>query len=208
MRVFAAVDPDPAVRNAADRAARAAAGRLESGAHERIRRVAREQLHVTLRFLGEVTEADADAVRAAVRAPFETPAFLARVSRLGCFPPSGPPRVLWLGIGEGGDEMTALRSELDLRLAAAGCAPETRPLRAHVTLGRMKRWPARSRSVVDRVVSEIQPETPAWTVDRLTLYESRRTTHGARYHVLESTPLAAPGGPRRTEAGVVSDRGG
>ncbi len=169
--------------------------------------MAREQLHVTLRFLGEVTEADAEAVRAALRAPFETPPFLARVSRLGCFPPSGPPRVLWLGIGEGSDGMAELRSELDRRLASAGHPPEARPLRAHVTLGRMKRWPARTRRLVDRVVSEIRPETPAWTVDRLTLYESRRMPRGARYHVLESRPLAAPGGPRRTQAGMVPDRG-
>lgn len=193
MRVFAAVDPDPAVRAAAGRAARAVAGRLESRAHERVRWVAPEQLHVTLRFLGEVTEADADALRAALRAPFETEAFPARVSRLGCFPPSGPPRVLWLGIGEGGDAMAELKSELDRRLAPAGRPPEDRPWRAHLTLGRLKRWPARSRRNVDRVLSAVRPETPGWLVDHVTLYESRRTPRGARYHVLESTALGRPG---------------
>ena len=194
MRVFAAVDPDPAVRAAAERAARAVAGRLESGTHERVRWVAPEQLHVTLRFLGEVTEADADALRAALRAPFETEAFPARVSRLGCFPPSGPPRVLWLGIGEGGDAMAELKSELDRRLAPAGRPPEDRPWRAHLTLGRMKRWPARSRRDLDRVLSEVRPETPGWLVDHVILYESRRTPRGARYHVLESTALGRPTG--------------
>ena len=194
MRVFAAVDPDPTVRAAAERAARAVADRLDSGAPERVRWVAPERLHVTLRFLGEVTEADARAVRAALRAPFETGAFLARVSRLGCFPPSGPPRVLWLGIGEGSHGMAALRAELDRRLASAERRPESRPLRAHVTLGRMKRWPARSRRELDRVLAEVRPETPGWLVDRVTLYESRRTPRGARYHVLESTALGRPAG--------------
>ena len=192
MRVFAAVDPDRAVRAAAARASRAVARRLEGSARERIRWVAPERLHVTLRFLGEVTASDADAVRAALRSPLETGVFAARVSRLGCFPPSGPPRVLWLGIGEDGDGMADLRAELDRRLASVGFPPEGRPLRAHLTLGRMKRWSAGSRPDVDRVVSEVRPETPAWTVDRLTLYESRRTPHGARYHVLESTPLGRP----------------
>ena len=195
MRVFAAVDPDPAARAAAGRAGRAVAGRLESGAHERVRWVPPEQLHVTLRFLGEVTEADADALRAVFRTPFETEAFLARASRLGCFPPSGPPRVLWLGIGEGGDGMAELRSELDRRLASAGRPPENRPLRAHVTLGRMKRWPARGRRDLERVLSEVQPETPGWLVDHVALYESRQTPRGARYHVLESTALGRPAGP-------------
>ena len=193
MRIFAAVDLDAAARAAAGRAARAVAGRLDEGVRERIRWVAPEQLHVTLRFLGEVTEADARAVRGAFRAPFETGAFTVRVSGLGCFPPSGAPRVVWLGLGEGRDGLAAVRTELDGRLASAGCPPETRPFRAHVTLARTKRWPARSRGDVDRVLSEVDPGRPAWMVDRLTLYESRRLPHGARYHVLESSPLAAGG---------------
>ena len=194
MRVFAAVDPDPAVRAAAARVARAVADRLERGAHGRVRWVAPDQLHVTLRFLGEVTEADADAVRAVLRSPLETGAFRARASSLGCFPPSGPPRVLWLGIGAGSDGMAELRSELDQRLAAAGHLPEARPLRAHVTLGRMKRWPSRSRRDLDRILSDVRPETPGWLVDHVTLYESRQTPRGARYHVLESTALGRPAG--------------
>ncbi len=194
MRIFAAVDPDPTVRAAAERAARAVSSRLEGGAHEGVRWVAPERLHVTLRFLGEVTEADAGVLRAALRAPFETEAFPARVSRLGCFPASGPPRVLWLGIGEGSDAMAELRSELDRRLASAGRPPEDRRLRAHLTLGRMKRWPARSRRDLDRVLSEVRPETPGWLVDHVTLYESRQAPRGARYHVLESTALGRPAG--------------
>ena len=194
MRVFAAVDPDPAVRAAAGRTARALAARLERAAHERVRWVAPEQLHVTLRFLGEVTETDADAVRAVLRSPLETGAFRARPSSLGCFPLSGPPRVLWLGIGEGCDGMAELRSELDRRLASAGHAPEARPLRAHVTLGRMKRWPSRSRRDLDRILSDVRPETPGWLVDHVTLYESRQTPRGARYHVLESTALGRSAG--------------
>ena len=191
MRLFVAVDPDPAVRAAAARAARAVADRLAGNAHGRVRWVAPEQIHVTLRFLGELAGADADAVRAALRAPFATGAFTARVSRLGCFPPSGAPRVVWLGVGEGRDGMAAVGTELARRLAAAGRPPETRAFRAHLTLGRMKGWPARSRRGVDRALSDIEPETPPWRVDHVTLYESRRTPRGARYHVLESTPLAA-----------------
>ena len=194
MRIFVAVDPDPTVRASAERAARAGADRLQSGAHERVRWVAPERRHVTLRFLGEVTEADAHALRAVLRTPFEMEAFLARSSSLGCFPPSGPPRVLWLGIGEGSDGMADLRSELDRRLASVGCSPESRPWRAHVTLGRMKRWPSRSRRDLDRILSEVRPETPGWLVDHVTLYESRQTPRGARYHVLESTALGRPAG--------------
>ena len=129
MRLFAAVDPDPVARAAAARAARALAGRLagdapagrpesdgpagrlESDRPGRIRWIAPERLHVTLRFLGEVAEADAEAVRGVLRTPFETGAFTARVSGLERFPASGAPRVVWLGIDEGRDGFAAVRTE-------------------------------------------------------------------------------------------------
>ncbi len=203
MRLFAAIDPDPAARAAAARAARALAGRLEgdapagrpeSGGPVRIRWVAPERLHVTLRFLGEVTEADADAVRGVLRSPFETGAFTARMSGLERFPASGAPRVVWLGIDEGRDGFAAVRTELDRRLASVGWPPETRPFRVHLTLGRMQRWPARSRHDVARALSDLRPETPRWLVDRVTLYESRQTHRGARYVVLESAALRRSAG--------------
>ena len=212
MRLFAAVDPAPAARAAAARAARALAGRLagdapagrperdgpadrlESDRPGRIRWVAPERLHVTLRFLGEVTEADADAVRGVLRTPFETGAFTARVSRLERFPASGAPRVVWLGIDEGRDGFAAVRTELDRRLASVGWPPETRPFRVHLTLGRVQRWPARSRHDVARALSDLRPETPRWLVDRVTLYESRQTHRGARYVVLESASLRRSAG--------------
>ena len=189
MRLFAAIDPDPAARAAAARAARALAGRLESAGPVRIRWVAPERLHVTLRFLGELTEADVDAVRGVLRTRFETGAFTARMSGLERFPASGAPRVVWLGIDEGRDGIAAVRTELDRRLASVGWPPETRPFRVHLTLGRVQRWPARSRQDVARALSDLRPEMPRWLVDRVTLYESRQTHRGARYHVLESAPL-------------------
>ena len=202
MRLFAAVDPDPPARAAAARAARAVASRLQAHGSRRIRWVAPEQLHVTLRFLGELAEAEAEAVRGVFRAPFETGAFTARVSGLGCFPASGPPRVVWLGIDEGREAMVALRTELERRLASVGHPPETRPFSVHLTLGRMmKGWPARGRLEVARALADVRPDTPRWAVDRVVLYESRQTHRGARYHALESTPLAAGGIRRRTGSG-------
>ncbi len=194
MRLFAAVDPDPPVRAAVARTARALASRLEGEASRRIRWVAPEQLHFTLRFLGELTEADAAAVRGVLRPPLETGAFTARVSGFERFPASGTPRVVWLGIDEGCDAMAAVKAELDRRLASAGCPPETRAFRAHLTLGRMKPWAAWKRYDLARVWSEVGPETPRWVVDRVTLYESRLTHRGARYHVLESAPLRRSAG--------------
>lgn len=196
MRLFAAVDPDPAARAAAARAARAVAMRLDGAGAPRMRWVAPERLHVTLRFLGEVTAADAEAVRGVFRTPFETAAFTAAVSGPGCFPASGPPRVVWLGIGEGREALAAVRTELDGRLAAAGHPPEARPFSAHLTLGRMPGRPARRRLDVVRALSDVRLDAPRWVVDRVVLYESRQTGRGARYVALESTFLG-PASRRR-----------
>lgn len=194
VRLFAAVDPDPPARAAAARAACAAARRLREDGSRRIRWTVPERLHVTLRFLGELPEAEVEAVRGAFRSPFETGAFAAGTSGLGCFPASGPPRVVWLGIDEGREALAAVRTEIDGRLAAVGLPPEERRFNAHLTLGRVKGWPARSRPEVVRALSEVQPEPSRWPVDRVVLYESRRTRGGARYHALESTPLAPGAG--------------
>ena len=153
--------------------------------------MAPEQLHVTLRFLGELAEADAEAVRGVLRAPFETRAFTAELSGPGRFPTSGPPRGVWSGIDEGREDIAALRTELDRRLAAVGFPSETRPLRGHLTLGRMKGWPARDRPALARALSGVRLDAPRWVVDRVILYESRQTQAGVRYHVLESTSLTA-----------------
>lgn len=201
MRLFAAVDPDPSARAAAARAAAALAARLPDDGPRRVRWTAPAQFHITLRFLGELSAAEVAAVRDVFRPPFETGGFAVRLSGPGCFPSAGPPRVLWMGIGEGREALAAVAAEIDGRLASAGRVPETRPFNGHLTLGRMKRWPARSRAEVVRVLSDVRPDTPRWTVERVVLCESRRTPRGAEYRVLESTPLARVTGTTRIAPG-------
>ena len=201
MRLFAAVDLDETARAVAAGSTRPLATRLaRADAPSPVRWVPPEQLHFTLRFLGEVSTRQAESVRRAVRVPWDTCAFAASLAGIGLFPFSGAPRVIWLGVDEGREQMVALKAELDRRLAPLGFEPETRPFRAHLTLGRVKRQVAVSGPELRAMLSEQGPETACWLVDRVTLYESRVSFRGATYHVVESTMLASSRETGRTPA--------
>ena len=191
MRLFAVVDLDEVARAAAVGSTNTLATRLaRADAPSPVRWVPPEQLHFTLRFLGEVSEQQAESVRRALDFPWKTCAFNAGLNEVGLFPLSGAPRVIWLGMDEGREQMAALKTELDHRLVPVGFEPETRPFRAHLTLGRVKRQVAVSGPELRAMLTEHAPETARWVVDRVTLYESRLSFRGATHHVVESTMLA------------------
>ena len=191
MRLFAAVDLDETARAVvAGRTSTLATRFAGTEAPSPVRWVPPEQLHFTLRFLGDVSARQTESVRRAFSAPWDTGVFVATLAGVDLFPASGAPRVIWLGVDEGSEQMGALKTELDRRLVPAGFELETRPFRPHLTLGRVKRQAGVSGPALRAILSEGGSETARWEVDRVTLYESRVSFRGATYHVVESTQLA------------------
>ena len=138
LRLFIELTLPPEIVEALGRIQRVCRTRLPEGS---IRWVAPEGIHLTLRFLGETagsrqTDAEA-AVKAAVRAA-PGPQRL-ELSGYGSFP-SGrtAPRVLFVGLRDVGGGLPALTAALDKALARVGWAPEGRPFRPHLTLGRVR----------------------------------------------------------------------
>lgn len=115
-------------------------------AFEDLRGVRAENLHLTLKFLGETraAEAVADAVApvCAAHAPFDV-----TLARIGCFPDRKRARVVWVGVREGEMVAGALAAGLDEALTPLGFEPEQRAWRGHVTLGRF-RSPKRLRKAL------------------------------------------------------------
>src|SRR4051794_36719961 len=106
MRLFTAVELGAEVRAAAAAYSRGLRSRIEqAGLQFRARWIPEDNLHVTLTFLGEVADARLAAIAAALDAPLVTPRFVAVVAGAGVFPPSGAPRIVWLGIDEGSDAL-------------------------------------------------------------------------------------------------------
>jgi 2'-5' RNA ligase len=94
-----------------------------------------EQMHLTLRFLGDVDTDRIGALREKLPAVRVAP-FLLPVEGLGTFPPQRPPRVLWAGVGSGHPHLFQLRQRLDDALLAAGLDFDLRTFQPHITLAR------------------------------------------------------------------------
>ncbi len=104
-----------------------------------------ENLHLTLRFFGELGEDDLRGATEVVQAVTKsvTP-FTIELEGVGCFPPEGRPRVIWVGTRTGGAQLVQLAGQLDEAFGAAGLGRERRPFRPHLTIGR-PRGPDRRR---------------------------------------------------------------
>lgn len=164
MRAFFAIDlPKAAVDGAADAIA-SLKNFLPSGATF----TAADRIHVTLQFLGEITEERAErAVEIARRVSCEK--FEIVVAGPGAFPGREAPRVLFLEI-ERGEPLRALAHALGRSLREEGFAIDDRPYHPHVTLARIK---SRSSVAAAReALSELTSEPIAAEIDRFFLYES------------------------------------
>ena len=195
MRIFIAVTLDGVAR------AQVAAlvdelRRQPALAAQPVRWVPEANLHLTLRFLGEVDERRAASVRKALMSAWTRSAFKASLGAAGLFPPRGAPRVIWLDVGDGADGLRALRQELEGRLAAIGYARERKPFHPHLTIGRVRREARDVGRSLQRAVAGINVPPIRWTIDHLVLMESRLSSEGAAYHELAAATLGSAGSAR------------
>lgn len=189
-RLFLAFDLDEPCRQGVQRLVDDLATRIEPhgpSSKGRVKWVERDNLHLTVCFLGSTPEPRLEAIRALLEPSFGSRAFELRFDRLGAFPERGAPRVIWLGDSAGSAPAEAVQRELEDRLKAVGVPPDRRPFRAHLTLGRF-REPARredSRVIREFVLNPIGP----LVVDHLTLYESHLSNRGPSYDSLVRVAL-------------------
>lgn len=184
MRAFIALELPDGVRSAlAALEAQLAASKADA------KWVSQEQLHVTVRFLGAITDAQQQTARGLLQdVARRTVAFQAALSRPGAFPSIAAPRVVWVGIGEGEAAMSGLAREIEAGLGRAGFPKEDRPFVAHVTLGRVrsaKNLPQLSASL--RQTAWTPPA--ACTIDHVTLFESVLSSAGPTYAALARAPF-------------------
>lgn len=97
--------------------------------------------------------------------------------------------MFWLGMGTGRDEVFVVKTEFDRRLQQLGMATEIRAYRLHLTLGGVRRHGEPSRAVVKPLLAESPTELIRWTVEMVTLYESRLSYGGASNKFIERFPL-------------------
>ena len=146
-----------------------------------------ENLHLTLRFLGNLEPAALELARQAVAtAAVGIGPFTVELRGLGGFPSTRAPRVVWAGVVTGGERLSALHAALEAALASRGIPAEGRPFHSHVTLGRAR--DPRGAGVLGPALGA-DPRFGEAPVTALHLMRSELHPRGARYSVLLEAPL-------------------
>ncbi|WP_408959899.1 RNA 2',3'-cyclic phosphodiesterase [Natrinema sp. 74] len=149
-----------------------------------------EQVHVTMKFLGDVGNDrlhDLERELAAAVADADVDPFTVRYGGLGVFPSLDYISVVWFGTETGGEELTRLHEAVEDRTTAMGFDPEDHDFTPHVTLARMEH--AGGKDLVQDLVRERDPTIGEARVDELRLTESTLTDEGPVYSTIESFPL-------------------
>ncbi len=144
--------------------------------------VSADQLHLTLRFIGEV-EGGAFADIAEALSAIRAAPFTVRLSGVGHFPPRGQPRVLWAGV-EDGAALADLAAKIEARLRRLGLEPERRNFAPHVTLARLKQ--VSLGRVRDFLAHHGDFITGSVAIDEFQLYSSTLGARGA-VHLIEAS---------------------
>lgn len=142
------------------------------------------QLHLTLRFIGEVDRHRARDVDAALSAVHH-PAFAIAVNGLGAFERRGEPVTVWAGVAPHAP-LHALHKKIDQALVRVGVEPDRRAYMPHITLARLGRGTGPVGPLVEQSGGV---GSPAFAVEEFCLYESRLTPEGPVYTVAERYSL-------------------
>ena len=151
------------------------------------RRVPAEQIHLTLRFIGEVEEKTFIAVTSAL-ATVEALPFTLALRGIGHFPPGRHPRVLWVGMAES-EPLLALQQHVELALIEAGIAPEERRFFPHITIARLKETPSGPVLALEGKYRDFAGDP--FPVTAFHLYSSTLGRDGAFHRKEASYPLSS-----------------
>jgi len=186
LRTFIAVEMDEAIRRAAARLTE----ELRTASAD-VTWVAPHNMHLTVKFLGEVaTEKIPQVGEAVAKAAVETKPFELEIRGVGAFPNVSRPRTLWLGLGAGEEELAALAKRVDLALRKLGFEREARMFHGHLTLGRVRR-PTPALAALSGLIQAKTDFTAGRTpINEVVVFSSQLSPSGPTYEALSRAPLA------------------
>jgi 2'-5' RNA ligase len=142
-----------------------------------------KNIHITLRFLGNITIPDVKKIFEEMKTVQFIP-FDAKIHGVGAFPSSRYPRVLWAGITEGADQLQSIFNQLEPRMCALGFAPDPRGFSPHLTIARVKSQ--KNKAELARFIDEkANYEFGTVKADCLRLKKSDLTPKGPIYSTLK-----------------------
>jgi 2'-5' RNA ligase len=145
-------------------------------------------IHVTLKFLGEVPEEKTNEVFSATeRAVGGTKRFSMSLKGTGGFPNLRRPRVIWIGTGSGEEELSCLAEKIEEEMEKIGFPKEKRKFSPHFTIGRVK-----SSKNIEELAQQVEStefETKTIEVNQVVVMRSQLHPAGAIYTPLKKLPL-------------------
>jgi 2'-5' RNA ligase len=152
-----------------------------------------EGIHLTIKFLGNVNEAEIPALTKAIsEAVRGVASFSLQLGDPGAFPNAYAPRVVWVGVEGEIEPLLTLHNNIDRVLAPLGFPPEKRTFSPHLTLGRVRdeASPSEKRRLGENVAALKTREKPPFRVESISLMRSILNREGAVYSCLASFALS------------------
>jgi len=191
LRAFIAIDIPPEIKKAIS--SQTASLRKESG--HAVRWVAVENIHLTLKFLGEVSSDNLELLAQSLHSDCSrTVPFTVSVEKLGCFPNPRRPRVLWIGLAIP-PELNRLRRQVEASAARLGYAPDDKPFSPHLTIGRVREQaaPAELQGLRGLLERATVANLGTFAVNEVHLYKSDLKPEGPIYTRLTTARLTDSG---------------
>lgn len=193
VRTFIAVVPPPKLVAELRRLQQRLAGKIPE---RMVRWLEADQLHITLRFLGNVRREQVPELENIVRRCTEDQGpFQLSLERLGCFPHTRAPRIIWVGVGSHWEVLRRLHERLLRDTEEMGDPQESREFLPHVTIGRIKApSPKLARPAGQVVESAGIVQLGEWLAGRIDIIQSRLTPQQAVYTTLAKVRLSGLSG--------------
>jgi len=185
IRTFVAIETSSAVRDWA-------AELIDEfrGAGAEVKWVAPQNLHLTLKFLGDVDTGKIHHVCQAVeQAVADAAPFDFEVRGAGAFPDTRRPRTVWLGIGQGSHQIIALNERIEPPLKKLGFPKEARRFQPHLTIGRIRRGGPGVAELGQLIAEHEDLDIGRTHVGEAIVFSSQLGRSGPTYEALARAPL-------------------
>jgi RNA 2',3'-cyclic 3'-phosphodiesterase len=159
--------------------------------HADVRWVNPQNIHLTLKFFGNIDESRIDPIGKSLEGLIQTtPSFSLSIRGMGSFPHLKKPRVIWMGLNEGKEVLVALQKRVDEGLKKIGFEPEERDFHPHLTLGRAKSDRGRDE-LIGRMEKYQEEEFGNFRAERFVLFKSELRPSGPIYTRLRELKLGS-----------------
>lgn len=165
---------------------------LKAGSQAPIKWVDPANIHLTLKFLGNVAADRLDEITTAMTQAVQgTPSFSLEIKELGVFPNPRRVQIVWVGLSGEVEKLARLQQRIESELEKLGFAPENRRFTPHLTLARLRdRATPEERQKLGQLIAETEFDAvPSFTADSVKLMKSQLTREGPIYSQISSVAL-------------------